>query len=56
MSAGRSSRNMYARQRDLGERELAVGHADDAHRAVAELEVGLGHLELVARRCAGSCP
>ena len=27
---------------------MPVGHADDADAAVAELEVGLGHLELVA--------
>ena len=34
-------------ERDLGQRELAVGHAAHAHRAVAELEVALGDLELV---------
>ena len=37
------------RHRDVGEREVPVGHADDADAAVAELEIGLGHLELVAR-------
>ena len=28
---------------------MPVGNADDAHSSVAELEIGLCHLELVAR-------
>ena len=36
------------RQRDLAQRQVAVGSADDADAAVAELEIVLCHLELVS--------